>query len=132
MSEILLGAYHLADQINASDEVKRYLQLRRKLQQSSEAQKLIQQFQKAKELFEETQRFGIFHPDYREAKEKVSIAYQKLRAHPLIGSFLEVENQLDELLYQVSVTIAHAVSESIKVPTNGIKRINQMGRRCQV
>lgn len=132
MSEVLLDAYRLADQINESEEVQRYLKLQQELRQNSEAQKLIQQFQEAKELFEETQRFGIFHPDYQEAKEKVSIAYQNLQSHPLIGSFLEVEDQLDQLLYQVSVTIAHAVSKSIKVPTNGIKRIDQPKKRCRV
>lgn len=132
MSEILLDAYRLADQINTSDEVKRYLKLQNELRQSSEAQKLIKQFQKAKELYEETQRFGIFHPDYREAKEKVSAAYQKLKSHPLIGAFLEVEDQLDQLLYQVSVTIAHAVSKSVKVPTNGIKQLDQKAKRCHI
>lgn len=132
MSEILLDAYHLADQINESDEVKHYLRLQQELQQSQEAQKLIEQFQKAKEWYEETQRFGIFHPDYQAAKEKVKITYENLRAHPLIDSFLKAEEQLDQLLYHVSVTIAHAVSKSIKVPTNGIKLFDSKPRRCQV
>lgn len=132
MSEILLDAYHLADQINESDEVKHYLRLQQELQQSHEAKKLIEQFQKAKELYEETQRFGIFHPDYQEAKEKVKNTYEKLQTHPLIGSFLEAEDRLDQLLYQVSVTIAHAVSKSIKVPTNGIKLVDRKARHCQV
>lgn len=132
MSEILLDAYHLADQINESDEVKSYLRLQQELQQNPEAEKLIKQFQRDKELYEETRRFGIFHPDYQEAKKRVKISYEKLRTHPLIASFLEAEDRLDQLLYQVSVTIAHSVSKSIKVPTNGIKLGKNQQRSCQV
>ena len=36
------------------------------------------------------------------------------------NKFKEAEEKLDELLHDVSKTIAHAVSESIKVPSNKI------------
>lgn len=118
MSKILLAAYHLADQINESDEVENYLQYKQQVEHDQEAQQLINEFQKVKELFTEAQRFGIFHPNYHEAKEQAKVYEQKLRNHPLIGAYLQAEEQLDQLLYQISTTIAHAVSESIKIPSN--------------
>ncbi|SFI99006.1 Cell fate regulator YlbF, YheA/YmcA/DUF963 family (controls sporulation, competence, biofilm development) [Thermoflavimicrobium dichotomicum] len=125
MSEILMDAYHLADQINESEEVKNYLQLKKKLQENEEAQRLIKEFQRVKSLYEEAQRFGIFHPNYHEAKEKAERFQKKLRQHPLISAYLEAEEKLDQLLYEVSATIAHSISETIKVPSNQPRSIRK-------
>ncbi|WP_241154304.1 YlbF family regulator [Staphylospora marina] len=125
MSQILLEAYDLADSINQSEEVKRYLACKQKLEQDAEAQALIREFGKVKELFDEASRFGIFHPDYHEAKERALSFRNKLHSHPVIREFLEAEERLDELLNAVSLIIARSVSPSIKVPVNdgdGIKK----------
>lgn len=129
MSKILLEAYHLADQINESKEVKKYLRLKNELKNDSEAKQLISQFQKVKEQYEEAQRFGIFHPNYHEAKENAQVFKKKLADHPVIGAFLEAEKEVDQLLYQVSLTIAHSVSKSVKVPTNELQSEN-FHRKC--
>lgn len=131
MSKILLEAYHLADQINESEEVKKYLRLKHELEHDSDANQLISQFQKVKEQYEEAQRFGIFHPNYHEAKENAMAFQQKLSDHPLIGAFLQAEKELDQLLYQVSRTIAHSVSKSVKVPTNELQS-KIIHRKCQL
>jgi cell fate (sporulation/competence/biofilm development) regulator YlbF (YheA/YmcA/DUF963 family) len=118
MATILLEAYQLADKINESPEVEEYLRTKRRLSEDQEAQKLIREFHKVKDQFEEAQRFGIFHPNYHEAKEMAVQWQKKLRKHPTIRSYLVAEEQLDRLLHEVSRTIAHAVSESVKVPGN--------------
>ncbi|MGA8941126.1 MAG: YlbF family regulator [Thermoactinomyces sp.] len=116
MSTILLEAYQLADEINESPEVKEYLDAKKKLENDPEAQNLIQEFYKAKSQFEEASRFGRFHPDYRKMKERALDLVQKLHAYPPVHNYLESEKRLDQLLYQVSLTIARSVSESVKVP----------------
>lgn len=121
MSKVLMAAYQLADDINDSEEVNEYLACKKKMDNDPEAQKLIREFQQVKELYHEAQRFGIFHPDYHKAKEKALAFQEKLRVHPTIGAFLQAEEKLDELLSQVSLTLAHAISPSIKVPTNRSK-----------
>jgi len=121
MSEILMDVYQLADEINRSEEVKAYLACKKKMQQDPEAQKLIREFQRVKELYKEAQRFGIFHPNYHEAKEKAEAFQKKLCTHPTICAYLEAEEKLDELLYHVSLTIARAVSPSVKVPANDLE-----------
>lgn len=129
MSELLLEAYQLADHINESKEVKRYLDLKRRVQESEEAQSLIARFQRKKELFEQAQRFGHFHPDYHAAKEEAEAFLKQIKEHPLIGQYLKAEEQVDQLLSEVSRTLAQAVSDSIKVPINDPRELRKANRK---
>lgn len=129
MAEILLGAYKLADKINDSEEVERYLECKRRLQEDQEAQQIIKDFQRVKERYEEAKRFGIFHPNYHEAKEEALRFQEKLQAHPTIQAFLKAEEELDTLLHDVSTLIAQAVSDTIKVPSNHRNPVVKAGRR---
>lgn len=71
-----------------------------------------------KELFEETQRFGHFHPNFHEAKEQVEAVQREMEQIEAVWRFKDAENNLDQMLYEMSELIAHSVSESIKVPSN--------------
>jgi cell fate (sporulation/competence/biofilm development) regulator YlbF (YheA/YmcA/DUF963 family) len=128
MAEILMEAYQLADRINESEEVRRYLHLKERLDADPEVRRLIGEFRRKKEKFEEAQRFGHFHPDYHAAKEEAESFQEKMARHPLIAEFLQAEEQLDRLLNEVSRTIAHAVSESVRVPVNDPRPIKR--RSC--
>ncbi|WP_232330819.1 MULTISPECIES: YlbF family regulator [Thermoactinomyces] len=129
MTEILLAAYRLADQINNSQEVQHYLECKKRMEEDPEAQKMIREFQKLKDRYEEAQRFGIFHPNYHEAKEAALSYQKKLRQYPVVRDCFEAEERLDQLLHAVSLTIARSVSPSIKVPGNdpepGVKKLRR-------
>lgn len=130
MNELLLETYRLADRINDSEEVQQYLELKRKIAENPQAQRLIKEFQKKKELFEDCQRFGHFHPDYHAAKKEAEQFRVSMQEHPLIGEYLELEEQLDRLLAGVSGKIAGSVSDSIKVPINDPRELRKAnGRR---
>ncbi|SDW68541.1 Cell fate regulator YlbF, YheA/YmcA/DUF963 family (controls sporulation, competence, biofilm development) [Marininema mesophilum] len=133
MTELLSEAYSLADRINESKEVSRYLELKRALAEDEEARKLINRFQTKKELFAEAQRFGHFHPDYHRAKDEAKEYLAEIRKYPLIKEYLELEEILDQLLNGVSQRIANAVSEDIKVPVNdeiqAMREANQKRRK---
>lgn len=118
MLEILQEAYDISDTINNSELVSRYLEKKRIMERDESAQKLIREFQKKKELFEEAKRFGHFHPDYHKAKREARLFKREMEKHPVIGAYLKAEHELDELLFHVSKTIAHAVSPTIKIPSN--------------
>jgi cell fate (sporulation/competence/biofilm development) regulator YlbF (YheA/YmcA/DUF963 family) len=90
------------------------------MKEDEQVQKMIQTFQKIKMEYEEAQRFGIFHPDYHQAKQRAEDYQQKMAEHPLIAAYLEAESKLDQLLYEISAAIAHSVSDSIKVPNNSV------------
>ncbi|MBD0379326.1 YlbF family regulator [Paenibacillus sedimenti] len=118
MSAVLMQAYDMGDMINSSAEVADYLYWKSVVEKSEEVRVLKAVFARKKELFEECERFGHYHPSYHEALAAVNEAQQKLDALEAVRRFKEAEDRLDDLLFTVSSTIAHAVSESIKVPSN--------------
>lgn len=118
MSAILMQAYDMGDMINSSAEVADYLYWKSVMESSPEVKELKALFAKKKEAFEECERFGHYHPNYHEALDAVNEVQQKLNEVEAVRRFKEAEDRLDDLLFTVSSTIAHAVSETIKVPSN--------------
>lgn len=118
MASLLLKAYDLGDTILASEPVSNYLYWKSQVAANSNVIALQREFDKAKELFDECQRFGRFHPNYHEAKDKVKEVERKLDEIPAVAKFKQYEQELDELLHEVSLVIARSVSETIKVPSN--------------
>ncbi|MBO2944956.1 YlbF family regulator [Paenibacillus sp. F411] len=118
MAEVLTYAYQLGDMINASVEVADYLYWKQAVENHPDVKALVRELQAKKELFEETERFGHFHPNYHEAKEQVSAVEAKLEGIEEVARFKLAEKNLDELLHSMSETIAFSVSDSIKVPSN--------------
>lgn len=118
MASLLLHAYDLGDTILASEPVSNYLYWKSQVDQNSDVIALQREFDKAKELFEECQRFGRFHPNYHEAKDKVKAVEKKLQDIPAVAKFKQYEQELDELLHEVALVIARSVSDTIKVPSN--------------
>lgn len=62
---ILDKAEQLAKAIICSDIAEDYRKCYKELQEDMEVQTLIQQFTAMKERYEEVQRFGKYHPDFR-------------------------------------------------------------------
>lgn len=118
MSAILMQAYDMGDMINASAEVADYLYWKSQVESNAEVKQLQALFVKKKELFDECQRFGHYHPSYHEAMAQVEEVQAQLEGIEAVSRFKAAEERLDNLLYTVSATIAHAVSDSIKVPSN--------------
>ncbi|MEK4511768.1 YlbF family regulator [Paenibacillus sp. FSL K6-2524] len=118
MAELLTSAYELGDMINNSTAVSSYLYWKRRVEEDIEVQKLVKKLSAKRELFEETERFGHFHPNYHEAKDKVAEVERELEQFEAVRNFKNAEKELDDILHQLSETIAHSVSDSIKVPSN--------------
>ncbi|WP_168121963.1 YlbF family regulator [Paenibacillus sp. HB172176] len=118
MASLLLHAYDIGDSINQSAEVADYLYWKTVVDNNDEVKQIQSQFAKAKELFEECQRFGRFHPDYHAAKDKVKQFEKQLGEMECVRRFKQSEQQLDDMLFEVSRVIAESVSDTIKVPSN--------------
>jgi cell fate (sporulation/competence/biofilm development) regulator YlbF (YheA/YmcA/DUF963 family) len=118
MSAILMQAYDLGDMIKGSAETADFLYWKQRIDEDSQVSGLVRLFDKKKELFEECQRFGHFHPDYHAALDQVQAIQQELDNLESVRRFKEAEQRLDGLLFTISQTIAHSVSDSIKVPSN--------------
>lgn len=130
MAALLTHAYELGDMIKDSAEVANYLYWKVRVESHQEAQQMIKEFARKKEAFTETERFGHFHPDYHKAKAEVREAELQLDQIEEIRMFKQAESALDEMLYELSESIAHAVSDTIKVPSNQLKPSGGCGNGC--
>ncbi|EXX85380.1 regulator [Paenibacillus darwinianus] len=118
MAGLLSAAYELGDMINFSADAADYVYWKGEMKRNEAVQALVKRFAKAKEKFEECQRFGRFHPDYHAAKEEAEAVQRELDEQESVRGFKAAEQSLDGLLFEVSTLIARAVSDEIKVPSN--------------
>lgn len=108
----LLGTY-----ISQSEIALQYKKAKKELDEDVEAQIIIAQFIQMKEKYEEVQRFGKYHPDFKTVSTEMRELKRELDLHETIANFKQAENDLEQLLNEVSRIIADAVSPHIKVPT---------------
>nr|WP_295975329.1 YlbF family regulator [uncultured Bacillus sp.] len=114
---ILENADQLAEMINHSEIADYYRICMNKMKNNEATQKKIHDFMEIKEKYEEVQRFGKYHPDYKKILKEVREVKRIMDLDEHVAEFRKAENDLQELLNEVSVIIGRAVSDQIKVPT---------------
>ncbi|SDN24395.1 YlbF family regulator [Alkalicoccus daliensis] len=119
MTDVSLAhaAQDLSEHISDSQVFKTYIETKTIVQNNAEAQEKIKHFQNLKIKYEEVQRFGKYHPDFRTITAEVREYKRQLDTDPLIAAFKTAEKELHELLSEISLLIANQVSPNIKVPT---------------
>ncbi|MEI2440253.1 cell fate (sporulation/competence/biofilm development) regulator YlbF (YheA/YmcA/DUF963 family) [Priestia megaterium] len=115
--ELLDESDHVANMVLQSDVAENYRQCLYRLNEDSHAQALIAEFVKIKEQYEDVQRFGKYHPDYKTITRQVRDVKRQVDLHATIAAFKKAENELQKLLDEISVILGQAVSEHVKVPT---------------
>lgn len=115
--ELLEQANQLAKMILESDVAEHYQICLYKMQNNKESQRKINRFASLKELYEEVQRFGKYHPDYKKVMLQIREVKREMDLDPLVAEFKLAENDLQSLLDEISMLIGGAVSKHIKVPT---------------
>jgi cell fate (sporulation/competence/biofilm development) regulator YlbF (YheA/YmcA/DUF963 family) len=115
--ELLDESDHVANMVLQSDVAENYRQCLYRLNKDSHAQALIAEFVKIKEQYEDVQRFGKYHPDYKTIMRQVRDVKRQVDLHATIAAFKKAENELQKLLDEISVILGQAVSEHVKVPT---------------
>ncbi|SIT68004.1 Cell fate regulator YlbF, YheA/YmcA/DUF963 family (controls sporulation, competence, biofilm development) [Edaphobacillus lindanitolerans] len=78
----------------------------------------IREFTGLKERYEEVQRFGRYHPDYSTVMKQIRVKKRELDLNDKIASLKVAENDLQDLLDEVSLIVGKTVSESVKVPVS--------------
>ncbi|WP_019242430.1 MULTISPECIES: YlbF family regulator [Bacillus] len=114
--EILNCSDELAQMILQSEIGENYLITLYKLQNDREAQEKIKSFTIMKTRYEEVQRFGKYHPDYKYVNLETRTRKREMDMHPSIVAFKQAENALQDILDQISVIIAGSVSKHVKTP----------------
>jgi cell fate (sporulation/competence/biofilm development) regulator YlbF (YheA/YmcA/DUF963 family) len=115
--ELLDESDHVANMVLQSDIAENYRRCLYRLKKDSHAQALIAEFVKIKEQYEDVQRFGKYHPDYKTITRQVRDVKRQVDLHATIATFKKAENELQKLLDEISVILGQAVSEHVKVPT---------------
>lgn len=115
--QLLDEAEQLASFVVNSEIAEQYRRSYNILKNDIEAQELIYRFTKIKDLYEDVQRFGKYHPDYRKITKELRDTKRDLDLNETISTFKKSENDLQSLLDEISVELGQAVSVHIKVPT---------------
>jgi cell fate (sporulation/competence/biofilm development) regulator YlbF (YheA/YmcA/DUF963 family) len=115
--QLLEEAEVLSKMILQSDTVEVYYDCLNNVRKDKDAQNKIKRFVKMKEQYEEVQRFGTYHPDYKVIMKDIRELKRDIDLHESIASFKKAETALQQLLNEVSVLVGRSVSEHVKVPT---------------
>ena len=83
--DILQQADGLAEMILHSEIGEEYLLSLYKLQSDKEAQQKISKFTSLKDLFEDVQRFGKYHPDYKRINLETREAKRDMDMHSTVA-----------------------------------------------
>lgn len=119
-TELLLiqeEAEKIAEMIIESDVADQYRICLANMQLSQETQNKIISFNKMKSLYEEVQRFGKYHPEYKKVMLEIRQLKRDVDLDTNVAAFKIAENNLQKLLDDISAIIGKSVSEFIKVPT---------------
>ena len=84
------------------------------------AQQKMNKFVALKDLYEEVQRFGKYHPEYKRVNSEIRVAKREMDLHPTIADLKKAETDLQTVLDEISLKLGKAVSEQIKVPTGNL------------
>lgn len=115
--EVISEAENLANMVIQSDVAEEYRRCLYRLKQDQEAQQLISEFVKLKDYYEEVQRFGKYHPDFKTVTKKMRELKRNLDLHESIAVFKKAENAVQSLLDEIGIIIGRAVSPQVKVQT---------------
>ncbi|WP_042356363.1 YlbF family regulator [Bacillus rubiinfantis] len=115
--QLLDAAEDLAKMVLESEVVERYLFCLYKLKHDKDTQRKIRRFVELKDLYEEVQRFGKYHPDYKKVMMQVREYKREMDLDANVAQFKLAENDLQSLLDEISKLLGGAVSEHIKIPT---------------
>ncbi|MBS4207742.1 YlbF family regulator [Bacillus sp. FJAT-50079] len=115
--QIIEEAEMIGNWINESAVADTYRFFYHKLQTDAETREKIAAFVKMKDLYDDVQRFGRYHPDYKQIMTETRIRKREMDMDENVANFRRAENDLQSLLDEISTLIGRSVSEHIKVPT---------------
>lgn len=77
----------------------------------------IHAFARLKEQYEEVQRFGKYHPEYSRVMKQIRVDKRRLDLNEKVANLRLMENELQDLMDQVSFILGRSVSEAVKIPS---------------
>lgn len=128
---IIEHAEELVQYVASSEVVDRYNKAREIVYSDDALLKEIREFTYLKERYEEVQRFGRYHPDYRTVMKDIRLRKRALDVNEKVAALRISENDVQQLFDEIGIIIGKSVSESVKVPTgNGFFTSSSCGTGC--
>lgn len=115
--KILDESENLAKMIIHSDLAMRYRECLYKMENDPVTQEKIKRFVQLKEKYEEVQRFGRYHPDYKTVMKEIRVAKRDMDLDENVANFKRAETELQNVLDEISLLIGRSVSDQIIVET---------------
>ena len=109
----------LSEMVNQSEQMLNYIEKKIQLKKDQQSQALLKAFEHKKEQYEDVQRFGRYHPDYRVITKETRLLKREIDMLDSVAQFKVAERELQMLLDDISERIAHSVSKQIMVPRDG-------------
>ncbi|MEK5146454.1 YlbF family regulator [Psychrobacillus sp. FSL K6-4615] len=116
--EIMDQSDILCTMILSSEQFYQYLDAHRAVYTDTSLVGEVNSFARLKEQYEEVQRFGKYHPDYSKVMKDIRVTKRKLDMVDAVANLKVAENELQDLLDEVSLLIGKSVSEGVKVPVS--------------
>ncbi|MDN7244293.1 YlbF family regulator [Planococcus sp. 1R117A] len=116
--QITDSAEELSEMILQSEQVEQYQKAYHAVYNDKNLAEEIYAFTRLKEQYEEVQRFGKYHPEYSRVMKQIRVDKRRLDLNEQIASLRLAENELQDLMDQVSFIIGRSVSEAVKIPSS--------------
>ncbi|CEG22373.1 hypothetical protein BN1080_01299 [Planococcus massiliensis] len=116
--EITDSAEELSEMILQSEQAEIYRNAYNSVYSDKDLAAEIHAFARLKEQYEEVQRFGKYHPDYQRVMKQIRVDKRRLDLNEQIAELRLAENDLQDLMDQVSFIIGRSVSEAVKIPSS--------------
>lgn len=113
---IIEHAEELVEFVASSEVVETYNIARHAVYADDVLVKQIKEFTYLKERYEEVQRFGRYHPDYKTVMKDIRLRKRELDMNERVAQLRLAENDVQQLLDDISLIIGRSVSEAVKVP----------------
>ncbi|MFD1031088.1 YlbF family regulator [Metaplanococcus flavidus] len=116
--QITDSAEELSKMILQSEQAEQYRQAYHAVYDNKDLADEINAFARLKDLYEEVQRFGKYHPDYKDVMKRIRVDKRRLDLNEQVAGLRLAENELQDLIDQVSFIIGRSVSEAVKIPSS--------------
>lgn len=105
----------IGDEILSLPVFQTYKKLQQEINNNQEIIQLINEFEKAKELYADVERYGgKYHPDYKKVSQRLIDTKSNLYQNPIIKKFKECEKEIQLILDEISKYISQTVEVKIE------------------
>ena len=108
----------IGDEIFSLPVFQMYKKLQHEMNHNQEIIQLINEFEKAKELYADVERYGgKYHPDYKEVSQRLIDTKSNLYQNASVKEFKACEKEIQSILDEISNYISQAVEVTVKTKT---------------